>query len=147
MGKNLVDEIEVKSLVDQGAGTGQPRNLKTGACIESGATVVKINQTLSTMIVATTVQPRILSQGRLANSPILALSSAELHAENDLAGDEQGGRAAFAIVTHDSDGGNDGEAPGHQPPEPWRETDIEKPFHDDLSGQRAGEGRVLSGSE
>src|SRR5271170_4846092 len=64
----------VDAFPDQEQGTGQPRNLKTGAWTEPGTQgEVKISQRLSTMMMATVVQPRILSQVALANSPILVL--------------------------------------------------------------------------
>jgi hypothetical protein len=43
---------------------------------------------------------------------------AELHAEHDLAGDQQLRRLAFAENADDPDGGDDGQRPGHQPAQP-----------------------------
>src|SRR5687767_7070236 len=49
----------------------------------------------------------------------------KLHAEDDLAQDEQLGRPALAVVAGDDHRGDDGDTAGDQAPEPRPEPDIE----------------------
>ena len=63
---------------------------------------------------------------------------AELHAEHDLAADEQRGGLALTIITDDADRRYDREGTRDQSAKPGREPDIEKAFHDDLAGERSG---------
>ena len=106
---------------------------------------------------AAVVQPRILIQSGLTNSPIFAFSPVKRISgqtakpscmlEHDLAGDEQIAWFCLRRNTDDEDGGHDRDAARDQPAQPRRDADIEETFHHDLAGERAGERRVLPGSE
>src|SRR5206468_2358992 len=68
----------------------------------------------------------------------------KLHAQNDLAEDQQLGRAGFAVEGGAQDRRHDGNQPRDEPAQPGTEADVEKAFHDNLSGQRSGESGILS---
>ena len=72
---------------------------------------------------------------------------AELHAEDDLAEDEQLCGAVFAIESDDDYRGNNCGETRDQSALPLGQTDVEKAFHDYLTGQGSGQGRVLAGGE
>ena len=66
--------------------------------------------------------------------------------------------SSYALVCHLDDkaavermrrlrGVDDRHHAGDETPQPSRQPDLEKAFHDDLTGQRSGERRVLSGTE
>jgi hypothetical protein len=74
-------------------------------------------------------------------------SEAELHAETNLAGDEQVGAPAFAEIANDANGRDDSNGTGDETAQPGAQTNVEKALHDDLARERAGEGGVLAGGQ
>ena len=71
----------------------------------------------------------------------------KLHAEDDLAQDEQLARSRRAIE-HGRDGGrDDGEPARRQPARPRRQPHVDEAFHHDLAGQRGGDGRVEAAAQ
>src|SRR5205807_873540 len=72
---------------------------------------------------------------------------AELHAEDDLARHQQLSGFSFAENADDEHGRNNGNQTRQQSSYPGRNAKVKKTFHHDLSGQRSGKGRILSGSE
>src|SRR6059058_4535044 len=122
----------------------------------AGIKVSKSSFTLSTMIMPATVQPRIFSQSRLANSPIFVFvgkthqwpnGKTELHAQDNLASDQQLGGFAFAKNADYEDRRNNRQGSGDQPAQPRSNPKVQKTFHYNLASERAGERRVLSRSE
>ena len=103
------------------------------------------------------VQPRILIQSGFDELAHLGAVAGEAHqrpdgetelqAQRDLAGDEQFRGLALAEETDDAHGGHDGDGAGDQPPQPGAQPDVQKSFHHDLAGERAGERGVLAGSQ
>ena len=103
------------------------------------------------------VQPRIFTTSPIGKFAHLGLfagephqrpdGETELHAQDDLARDEQLRGFAFAENADDEHGRNNGDQARDQPAQPRAHADVEKAFHHDLAGQRAGERGVLSGSE
>src|SRR5438105_9231328 len=71
----------------------------------------------------------------------------QLQAENHLAEHDERTSASVAIE-HDHDNrGDDRQQARNQPSQPWAQANVEKAFHHDLSGQRAGQCGVLAGAE
>src|SRR5438046_9304798 len=71
----------------------------------------------------------------------------ELHAQYDLTGNEQFRSLAFTENTDDEHRGNDRDESRNQPAQPWADAKIQETFHHNLPGERASQGRVLSGSK
>ena len=71
----------------------------------------------------------------------------QLKTENHLAEDQKRGELPFPGNRDDEDGGENGDRAGDQAAQPGLQADIEKTFHDDLAGKRAGERGVLPGGE
>ncbi len=101
--------------------------------------------------------PAMRSQVALTNGPIRLPSlvkatrrkdcETQLHAEDDLAEDEQLGGPAAAVERGYDDRRDDGEEAGDEAADPAGQPDFEEAFHDDLAGEGAGDGRVLAGGE
>src|SRR5207253_9965193 len=71
----------------------------------------------------------------------------ELHAQDDLAGDQQLGGFAFAKNADYEDGRNNRQGSGDQPAQPRSDPKVQKTFHYNLASEGAGESRILSRSE
>src|SRR5713226_8690723 len=71
----------------------------------------------------------------------------QLKAENHLAENEQRSNFVLARKTNDQCSRNDGDGTHDKPAQPRLEANVEKAFHDDLAGQRAGQRGVLAGGE
>ena len=71
----------------------------------------------------------------------------QLKAENHLAEDEQRGELPLPGDADDQDGREDGDRSGDEAAQLGLQADIQKTFHDDLAGERAGECGVLPGGE
>src|SRR6266850_4346488 len=71
----------------------------------------------------------------------------QLETENHLAEDEQRGNLVLASDADNESGRNDGDAARDEPPQPRLEANVEKTFHHDLPGKRAGERGILPGGE
>ncbi len=71
----------------------------------------------------------------------------ELEGEDDLAEGEEVGDAAVAAEADDEDGGEDGEGTGDEATEPGGDAPVHEAFHDDLSGEGAGDGGALPAGE
>ena len=119
--------------------------------------VSKSNFTLSTMMMAAVVQPRIFSQSRLANSPILAFSP--VNRINGQTAKPSCMLSTTWLATSNwvvlpspkmpmtSTAGIIAMRARDQPAQPRRDAEVEKTFHHDLAGERPGEGGILPGSE
>ena len=71
----------------------------------------------------------------------------QLKAQNHLAENDKRSDFAFPGDANHENRGNDGDEPRDQAAEPGLKADIEKTFHDDLSGEGAGQRGVLAGGE
>src|SRR4030095_152007 len=71
----------------------------------------------------------------------------KLHAENDLAEQKQFRGPARSEKPCGNDRWNNGDQSRDQPSQPWTQTNVEKTFHHDLAGERAGQGGILARSE
>ena len=54
---------------------------------------------------------------------------------------------AFAKNADDQNRGNNGDGSRNEPAQPWRNTNIQEPFHHHLAGQGSRQRGVLSGGE
>ena len=68
----------------------------------------------------------------------------ELHTQDNLTRHQQVRRLAFAVESDDADSRNNRDPAGNQSPHPRSNSKVQKTFHDNLAGERAGERRVLA---
>src|SRR5712672_3591857 len=68
----------------------------------------------------------------------------QLKAENHLAENDQGSDFALACYPYHQDGRSNGQRARDEPAKPRLQANIQKAFHDDLAGERAGKRGVLS---
>ena len=54
---------------------------------------------------------------------------------------------ALAVEAHHDHRRHDRHQPRDEPPQPRPQPDVDEAFHDDLPGQRAGQRRVLAGTQ
>jgi hypothetical protein len=71
----------------------------------------------------------------------------QLKTEDDLAEDEKRGYFVFTGEADDDDGRKNSDTASNKTTKPGLEANFEKPLHDDLAGESAGERGVLSGGE
>ena len=71
----------------------------------------------------------------------------KLQGEHDLAEGEQVGDTAVAAQANDEDGGQNGQGAGDETAHPGLDAPVHEAFHDDLAGERAGDGAALTAGE